>query len=581
MMKLSILLIEDTLGDAILFEETLDLISCQFGIEFDLKVARTLADAKTAAQEDDVSLDAIFLDLGLPDAVEYTGLEVMKKEAPETPIIVLTGYQDISRSIEYIEKGASDYLDKVHLNPDNLYRATRYAIERKKSAIELTRLARTDPLTKLANRRVFEEAIETLNESAHRSDKVAAVLICDLDDFKYINDNYGHQVGDELLCQISERLTASLRKTDLVARLGGDEFGILLSNLPSGEGALQATQKVYDAVTSTTYAVGGLEVFINFSIGLAAIGNEAISTSTIIARADAAMYKAKNSDGASVVIFDDLLKSEERSTVKLKKAMAADMGRNSFLVHYQPIVDAQTHEVVSVEALARWRDLTGTLIPPAVFIPVAEQANLIDGITLFNLKRICSDIVRWRNLGLSVPMVSINLSPTQFKDNLFVDRFVRTIIQSGIEPNLFQVEILEAAAVQNMDLAQEIVTSFQSHGVKVYLDNFGKGSSSLSVLRKLPIDGIKIDKSLVLGVNQDATDFQILEGIVSLANKINITTIIEGVETAELAEAVEKLGATQLQGFHFAVPMLGSTFSQSLADTSLKRLLSRTITGYV
>jgi diguanylate cyclase (GGDEF)-like protein len=516
------------------------------------------------------------MDLGLPDTVEFSGLETLTKLALSCPTIVLTGLQGFSRGIDAIERGASDYIVKSELSAYNLYRSIRYAIERKKAENDLGRLThmtRTDPLTQVWNRRVFEEYVDRACESAMRSGTLAMVMICDMNDFKEVNDNYGHQVGDELLRRVARRLAQSLRKVDIVARIGGDEFGVVLLDLPSVEGGMKVAEKIHSAVSEQTFRIGGLEIFADIAVGYAMVEGEGkISAADIITHADSAMFKAKNAPGCSVAMYDEHLQSESRQKYQLKKSMAEEVNTSNFMVYYQPIVKAGTHEIVAAEALARWYNGSGKFVPPDLFIPIAEETNLINGITLFNIQRICGDIKRWRSLGLSVPPISVNFSPFQFRGQGIVDQCVRSIVQVGLEPSCFQVEIVETAAIKDMAVARRIIEAFQAHGIRVHLDDFGTGYSSLSMLRELPIDTIKIDKSFLIGSEGGQNNLKILEGMLRLASSIGTTTIVEGVETMQAARQMGEMGADFLQGYCFSEPVSAPDFAGQLARRGLGRV---------
>jgi diguanylate cyclase (GGDEF)-like protein len=546
---LNVLMIEDNPGDRRLAEIALRHGAGDARLRIGLIGAASLAEGldrlKQPQTEPEAGVDIVLLDLGLPDTNGLDGLREVRRSAPNLPIIVLTGVSDLAVATEALKNGAGDFLEKHELQP------------------ELLRLAQTDPLTGLLNRRAFFERTEDALAQARRSGFACAVIVFDLDRFKEVNDLFGHKLGDDLLVAIAATLRRNLRTTDSCGRLGGDEFAILAPNLKSANDAMEIAEKVVAMLASIT-EIGDVRVDLQISAGISVSPMDESDAEGLLSHADMAMYKSKVSKRGAVNFFDANMDAAVKERRALKRRMRDAIEKNGFYLHYQPIVDARTRMLIGVEALARWRDTEDKVIPPDLFIPLAEESGAITPLG----SRLLAEACGWlRQLGdrkrLSVP-VSLNISPIECRDPGFGLRLISAIERFQVPPNFINIEITESTIIQNIQVTRENLRLLKHYGVGVHMDDFGTGYSSLSVLRDLPLDALKIDKSFVADIGKVNGSETIIQAIVDLAKKLGFSTIAEGVETAEQAEFLRDLGVNALQGFYFSRPVPADQLSGML-----------------
>ena len=558
--SLSILLVEDNPGDRRLTEIALAEAASDAGIRCELVSVGTLTDACSRLMGDH-DCDAVLLDLGLPDSNGLDGLCEMRSICSRTPIIVLTGLSDLAAATEALKHGASDYLEKGEVQPRPLLRSIRYAIERKKTEGELVRLAHTDPLTGLLNRRAYFEQLERAIEQARRSELACAVVMFDVDRFKEINDLYGHEAGDNLLVALARNLKAQFRDTDMVARIGGDEFAVEATNLKSAGAAMAIAEKVASVVQLVGETVGSnLETTV--SVGISVFPMDESEPHVLVSHADIAMYKSKSSRKGSVNFFDSKMDAEVKERHALKRRMPDDIAKGRFFLHFQPIVDAQSGQVTAAEGLARWADENGQPIGPTLFIPIAEETNAISLLGARLMREACGYVRKWRQQGLAPVPVSLNISPIQCRDPGFAAKLIAMIQDCGLPANLINIEITESTLIRNLDVTQKNLEMVKAFGVGIHIDDFGTGYSSLSLLKNLPLDVLKIDRSFVTDLGSRSGSETIVVAVVELARKLNFRTIAEGVETAEQASILREIGVDSLQGYLFSRPVDPTNFAE-------------------
>ncbi len=564
---LNVLMIEDNPGDRRLVEIALRRAAGDAALGIDLIGAASVAEGldrlKCLPAEAGAIVDIILLDLGLPGTDGLDGLREIRRAAPDLPIIVLTGVSDHVVATDALKNGAGDFLEKHELRPGALLRSIRYAIERKKSETELLRLAQTDPLTGLLNRRAFFERTENALAQTRRSGLACAVIVFDLDRFKEVNDVFGHKVGDDLLSAVADALRRGLRATDSCGRLGGDEFAILAPNLKSANDAMEIAEKVVAMMASIT-EVADVRVDLKISAGISVFPMDESDAEGLLSHADMAMYKSKASKRGAVNFFDANMDAAVKERRALKRRMRDAIERNGFYLHYQPIVDARTRSVIGVEALARWRDAEDKAIPPDLFIPLAEESGAITPLGSRLLAEACGWLRQLGDEKKSFVPISLNISPIECRDPGFGLRLISAIERFGVPPNFINIEITESTIIQNLQVTRENLKLLKHYGVGVHMDDFGTGYSSLSVLRDLPLDALKIDRSFIADIGKVSGSDTIVQAIVELARKLGFATIAEGVETAEQAEFLRDIGVNALQGFYFSRPVPADQFSGML-----------------
>jgi diguanylate cyclase (GGDEF)-like protein/PAS domain S-box-containing protein len=440
--------------------------------------------------------------------------------------------------------------------------------ERKGAEDELAFLAYHDKLTGLPNRRMFEELLELSIGRARRHDGSVAVVCVDLDDFRLVNDSLGHHNGDEVLRQVADRLRGATRETDLVARRGGDQFLLLLADLEreahgEADSAVLRAGSVVQTISESLrerFVVDGTELWVSASMGISLFPRGAADATALLRDAEAAMYESKKA-GPSSYVVSAVTGSDSVGRLafvtRLRKAVEAQRWE----MHYQPIVELATGSMIGVEALIRWREPDGTLIPPNDFIPLAEDLGLIEAIGDWTVEEICRQDAEWRPLGLR-PEIGFNLSPRQFWQPDLADRVLSRITEGGMDPRRMIVEITESSAMLDPDRAQRILWELHAGGLRVAIDDFGTGYSSLSRLRDVPVEILKVDRSFVSNVDRDPQAASIVTAFISLASGLGMTTLAEGIETEEEWRFLQGLGCQMGQGYLFSRPVPGDRIEE-------------------
>jgi diguanylate cyclase (GGDEF)-like protein len=420
----------------------------------------------------------------------------------------------------------------------------------KRAETQITYMARHDDLTSLANRAVLLEKMEEELARVRRHGSKFTLFILDLDLFKTVNDTLGHPVGDELLKVVADRLLSCIGETDTVARLGGDEFAILATvDGHQRETAIATANRLLAAVAAPC-ELDGHHLNIGTSIGIALAPEHGTAVDQLVKNADLALYRAKAEGRNAYRFFDDAMSIEARRRRAYQNDLRNALANDEFELHYHPIVDIQTREIASVEALIRWRHPQRGLIAPAEFIHVAEETGLINPIGDWVLRKACSDAMRWP----SAVKVSVNLSAVQFRKVYPIDNFCDVLAESGLPPERLELEITETVLLQGSAENVETLHQLRLMGISIVLDDFGTGYSSLSYLRMFPFDKIKIDRSFVHELAKNADCAAIVSAVAGLGRSLRIGTVAEGVETEDQLLLVRAAGCTHAQGYLFGRP---------------------------
>jgi diguanylate cyclase len=409
-----------------------------------------------------------------------------------------------------------------------------------------------DSLTQLPTRVYFEMRLAAAARACSSKRPGLALLFIDLDGFKPVNDTFGHSCGDQVLEQVGKRLRAMSGRSDVAARVGGDEFLFLLTEASSQEAVTRMAARLIHGL-SRPYRVEDREVTISCSVGIALYpGN--CRPSKLIARADAAMYSAKRSGGASYCFYTAALDADAQETFELLRDLRGALTRNEFELFYQPKIDTKTGLVTAAEALLRWKHPTRGLVPPGVFVPVAERFGLIGAIGDWVIADACRQGREWRDRGLRM-RVAINLSAHQMRQDDIADRIADALRRYRIHPSLLTCEITETAAMEDTKTTQETFRRLGELGAHVSIDDFGTGYSSLGYLRRLPAEELKIDRSFVMDLEHSADARAVVDAVVKLAHALGLKVVAEGVENPRQQQVLAELGCDELQGFLFAQPM--------------------------
>src|SRR5690606_21943588 len=543
---------------------------------WDIDIVQACSANEGLAQFDRDDFDAVLLDYRLPD---IDGLQTLKllNEHPRhhSAIIILTGAnEDEELERECIEAGAQDVLFKSEIAHKHLTRAIvhariRHLLERElqESHQRLRFLADIDSLTGLANRYFFDGSLRSAIPHAKRLQDQLALLFLDVDNFKMINDSQGHLVGDQMLKEIAQRLQAVVRTGDVVCRLGGDEFAILAYDFDSQEGIAQLAQRILDDLREP-FAVNHQEHNISVSIGIATFPDSADNAVDMLRAADLAMYRAKRDGRNNYHFFSQALQAQMQERIRLEKELRAQVPTDHFILFYQPIVDAQSLEICGAEALVRWHHPTRGILPPGEFIGIAEEIGLITEIDSRSRLRACHQLAQWRKekrVNDSFK-VKFNVCAQLLTDEELHQDIKDDLIDCGLPGHCVGLEVTESVMIDNFERTANLLQQIQSFGVEISVDDFGTGYSSMAYLKSLPARTLKLDRIFVQGIPDNAADCRILRAMIEFAKRLDLTTIVEGIETWEQAQMCREFGADLLQGYLFSKPVSPEAFEHLLAE---------------
>ncbi|HTL22224.1 MAG TPA: EAL domain-containing protein [Steroidobacteraceae bacterium] len=528
-----------------------------------------------------------FVDMRMPPG--WDGLETIEqlwKIDPEMQIVVCSAYTDYDWLELLARLGHSDKLIviKKPFEPIEILqsasalsrkwqnaRALKHHIESLERAVtdrtrgleaanrQLRHLASHDALTGLPNRLLLEDRVAQAVAQANRQGHEFALLVVDLDRFKLINDSLGHRAGDDLLREVAQRLKSAVRAVDTTARLGGDEFVILADGPVTRPEAVAIASRAIDVMRPAMRLLG-IDVHISPSIGIAFYPGDGATVDALLARADAAMYSAKERGRNNVQCYTEGMTTDTQDRVRLESELHEALRSGQFELHYQPKVDTTSGRINSAEALIRWRHPQRGLVSPKDFIPIAEECGLLDGIGAWVLFEACRQAKAWQQNGLRPMRVAVNLAPSQFRLANLVEQIRKALAAAQLEPQYLEVELTESAVMSDAEESILILESISRMGVLVSVDDFGTGYSSMSYLRRFPIDKLKIDRCFITEMTRRPEDASIVRAIISLAHSLHLKVIAEGVETPEQLALLTELGCDQYQGFYFSPALLPTQF---------------------
>ncbi len=465
----------------------------------------------------------------------------------------------------------ADYtFSPIHDDPDTAGMIIFRDISIRKQAEEqLIKLARYDSLTGLANRSVFRDSLVRSMARAARQKKFVGVLFIDLDHFKEVNDKHGHTIGDQLLISVATRLQKCIRTNDMAARLGGDEFAVILDLISSSDNAANIAQKIIDTVGGE-HELDGLSIYISPSIGVTIYPGESETPEDIIKSADSAMYRAKEVGRNNYQFYDRKMYEKARERAHLENELKAATLRNDFVLYYQPQVSAETGQIFGLEALLRWPHYDFGMVSPAVFIPAAESTGLITSIGEWVLRTVCKQTEEWYKLGITnIDLtVALNVSTRQLRDGSFSQMVKEVIDASNLDPKQIEIEITESTIMDDPETAIAELEKIHSLGVRIAMDDFGTGFSSLSYLNMLPIDTIKIDQSFVKDIGIDPKDEAIVKAIIGLAHTLGLKVIAEGVEEEYQVDFLRANNCDILQGYYYSRPVAVDVVTELLIENT-------------
>ncbi|HYM57963.1 MAG TPA: GGDEF domain-containing response regulator [Solirubrobacteraceae bacterium] len=512
----------------------------------------------------------VLLDLSLPRG----GLEAIhevRKLAPDAAIVVITDPEDEALALGALKAGAQDYLVRGTADERIVARAVRYAVERKRTERDLMRRAVHDPLTNLPNRSLFLDRLGmALARLSRTKTSQVSVLFIDIDNFKVLNDRFGHDGGDRVLIEVARRLREALRPEDTVARFGGDEFVVLCEEGHGLEEPERVATRLRDALGHPVVLPGG-DAVLHASVGISVTTDPRSRPELMLREADLAMYQAKQRGGGRYEIFDEMARERDRDRLIIETGLQRALERGELRLHYQPIVSLQDQAPIGVEALLRWEHPTRGLVPPSDFVELAEETGLIVPIGGWVLEEACAQAAHWTadHRGEQAFVIAVNVSPMQLMRSEFTDRIQAAIELTGDPPASLWLEVTETVVMEQIASTITALEAIKALDAKIVLDDFGTGYASLQSLRRFPIDGVKIDSSFIAGLARNRSDLAIVSGIAGMAAGLDLNVVAEGVETEEQVKVLRDLNCPLVQGMHFAGPVVPEEVPEVLARDAL------------
>jgi len=431
--------------------------------------------------------------------------------------------------------------------------------ERTYAEEQIKHLAYHDALTGLPNRLLFKDRVTVALSHAQRDNSRLAVLFLDLDRFKVINDSLGHNIGDQLLQAVASRIQSCVRDSDTLARLGGDEFTLLLPNLVRSDDAAPIAEKILDAVRQP-FHIEGREFYITTSIGISLYPEDGSDAETLIKNADTAMYQAKEQGRDNYQLFNAFVNARALQRIAIEHGLRRALAAEELEVHYQPIYDFRSGRISGMEALLRWNHPDLGAIPPSIFIPLAESMGAMVPIGTWVLRTACAQAKAWHDAGFRSLSLAVNLSVTQLHQGDLVERVKQILDETHLPPRLLELEITESSAMMSPETSIRTLYDLKKIGIRISLDDFGTGHSSLSYLKRFPIDTLKIDQSFVRDINSDPDTAAIVTAIIAMAHSLLLKVIAEGVELTEQANFLRRYGCDQMQGYLVKAPVAPGEF---------------------
>ena len=515
--------------------------------------------------------DLVIADYTMPGFSGTKALAIVREQHPDLPFIFVSGTIGEDTAVAAMRTGAHDYIMKDNLKrlAPAVQRELREAAIRRERHLANQRvayLAYHDSLTDLPNRALFLDRLQQAILRSHRDDKGLAVLLIDLDGFKEVNDALGHHAGDVVLQEVASRLRNALRASDTVARLGGDEFAVLLPATDINRAELAARKVLHDL--QHPFVADERPLVISASIGIAGLPWHAATSDEVLQKADSAMYQAKHAK-TGYVVYNALRDQRGSARVSLASSMREGIDSGQFLLDYQPIVHLPTGDVVAIEALVRWNHPEFGRLLPDDFIRIAEHTGLINPLTAFVLERALTEWPKSsRPDGCSI---AINVSPRSLHHAAFAGRIREMLADHGITPSALTLEVTENLLMSDPDESLRCLDELHDMGVRLAIDDFGRGYSSLSYLRRLPVDEIKIDRSFIIGL-ADGEDETLVRCIIELAHNLGLSVVAEGVENEAVYEQLSELHCDGVQGYFLMKPGSAAATAAWLLDHSAQTI---------
>lgn len=543
-MALEILLIEDEPSDAEFFSRVM---------EREAPGQYHITHLETVEEVERLSSGGIFdvamLDMNLPGLSGFDAVRFIQEKHNSLPVIILSGSDDEEKAVRAASMGVQDYLVKGKSSGEVIRRSIRYSIERKRYEEKILYLTRYDQLTGLMNTQLFNSLLKQAIIRAKRDHTTLAIYYIDLDNFRHVNDAYGMEVGNTLLIEVAGRLKSILEEGTLVSRLTGDKFVVALED----NGDLDVCAVLAERMGLTIgepFSISGHDISTSASVGIATYPKCGQDSTSLVKNAEAALYIAKDEGRSHYRFFTSELNEKITERIHITSALRdADIERE-FYLHYQPTLDLRTGKVIGAEALLRWQHLELGTVMPERFIPLAEEAGLIDKVSSWVMETACQDYLRMEKPEMEI---ALNLSSKQLHHSMLVRTIKETLQRSSMPAERLALELTESAVMSDTEAAFELMGQLKDMGIKIYIDDFGTGYSSLTLLRRAPIDALKIDRTFVHDMTDNKEDSKIIRLVIDLAHDLGMKVIAEGVETAKQANMLRLMGCDMAQGHLYSV----------------------------
>jgi len=506
---------------------------------------------------------ALLCDAGALADAEPNALRLLRKVSPDLPIVVLTDTANEDETHRHA--GATDCLSRDRLDA---YWLRKYLLRISASRAAIAADAQHDALTNLPNRVLLQDRLKHAIALARRHRTRIAVVFVDIDRFKHINDSLGHAIGDELLRSTARRLSGCVRHSDTVSRLAGDEFVLILDDLSKADDASLIADKILIAMNAP-HPVDGRDLHVTVSMGISVYPDDGGDVESIIRNADIAMYHAKEAGRNSYQFFRTQMNVRAAEQHSLEHDLHAALDRGELELYFQPKVELASSAISGVEALARWRHPKRGIVMPDQFIPVAENCGLIVPIGYWVLQEACRQASEWLAMGSKPMRLSVNISAVELRSQRFLDSLQAALDTTGLPPDLLELELTETALIQSSKTADTVLRSVKAMGVGIALDDFGTGYSSLSLLKRFPVDTIKIDQSFIHDMTTDVADAAIVRAVIAMARPLRRNVVAEGVETREQLEMLRAEGCAQGQGYYFGRPTTAAALERRMRQNQL------------
>ena len=503
----------------------------------------------------------ILLDAVMPGIDGFTTCQQIKDNGhTDIPVMMITGLDDDASVERAYEVGAIDFITKP-IKWAVLKHRVKSVVAKVIAERKVQLLAYRDTLTNLPNRLLFADRLEQAVIRADRSRTSMALMLVDIDDFKLVNDSFGHDAGDKLIKAVGELISRSLRRADTIARLGGDEFAVIIEGIDSPEDAISIADNL-TTILEHNVRLDDQETYTSASIGIAVYPDDGKDARAILKNADTAMFRAKENGRHCFQFYKPDLSVSAMERLDLENSLKAAFEKDEFLIHYQPVIDIDKNEIIGVEALLRWQHPDKGMIQPTDFVPTVENSGLIIALGEWMIFSVCKQIRVWQDADLKNQNVSINLAPRQFKEQDLVALFTQAIAENNIEGSSLSVEVTERTLIDNVGEVESTLKKLRNMGIKVMLDDFGTGYASLAYLKNFPVDVVKIDREFISGIPDNPDDSAIVDAIAGLTRGLKLDLLAEGVETESQLSVLKSIGCHYGQGYYWSKALPGDEYEQ-------------------